>query len=212
MLLPFFRLFIYKSLTDYGFTVKRYIDLRLSGNPKYLNKTMFNVPKYVYIYTLADISNEYIELSKNEELIKEKAQRDNLQALTERHFLLRAIDILLKFDCLNDEESERLRALLRTAGIRNIDPKRIESELRALEVKINVEKSLIPTAEDKPSVDVSKSDFIKVLAFLNKEGFQVSLDSSVLYYIESMNLYREQRKQLEEQLEKTKSSNGRISS
>lgn len=202
-LLPFFLKLTYHDLDSYSFKLKRYIELRVNG-PKALSR--IPLPMWVLMTAKDMVDAQYIELSKSEELMREKAEFDRRRSLRKKLVALRAIQLVLHSGALTEEEKEGIDSLLSVSGLRGAvdNIKRIDAEIKAIDIKLKEDEG-----GDKEYPPATRADFLGIISFLNKEGYHITLDTPVLQYIETLNLYKQQVEAIKKQ--QLRSKNGRVS-
>ncbi len=196
MLFSFYSPFMLQTLTDYRFTVRRYIKWRADGKLSALCLLPIPVPAFIYSDLADKLMNEYVDLSKNEDLIREKYRVNELRSLTKRYYIFRAFRMALVSPDLGQETYKELEEVLKKSGIRSDDiDSRLKSEMAAMEVKITDLQKAEP--KEVAPRKITRTDFARILSYLGKEGYKIDIDSPMINYIEVLNLHRDYVKQME---------------
>lgn len=192
----------YHTINDYKFTMDRYIQLVVDNNFNALKKLPLYIPKTYLEAIYGNILLEYAKLSENEDIMAEMRNKEQLMTLYKRYEMFRWCGLVLTSPYANDEDKKKTYQFLSNSGIRKDYLNKLEGEMKVLSVKIEDLKKKVDTKKDVESTQ--KSDFSRIFAFLEKNGYRASINMPVLEYIETMKLYKSEVKRIEKEINKAK--------
>ena len=193
--------FIYKTLTDLRFTMRKYVVLVCDNDLNAIKR--YNVPirNKVLANAYNELMHEYAVLSDNKEVINAKEQRSILESLVRKQNILVSCIMVLKVM----PDDEKTIAFLHRSGIRGTNIlERLENEIKMINIRIEEQKSMAKVNDKTSTEKATLSDYMRIFAVLGKNGYKASIDMPVLEFIQTMSLYRKEAEENAKQLEKIK--------
>ena len=200
----FYRKRTYNNISDKNFKMDRYIDLLVNNNLNALRKYKITYPKSVLFGVYSNIQQQYVELSKNKEITAKMKRKQRKDILIKKYNLLIACGTVLSVQPENQDVLE----FLNSNSIKGDDMlKRIETECKVLQSKIEELQSFDEQekSKEKKSEPLSEAYYSRIFALLNKNGYKADRNMSVLDFIETMNIYKQEIEENNKQLDKLKS-------
>lgn len=200
-LFRFFLKFTYHTINDSRFTMDMYCRLVVDMDINVLKKINIYIPKYVLLKINNIILNEYVQISGDEEIMEKIRDREKINKLYKKHELLRYCGIVLSSPLAKDEDKKKVIDFLKNSRYKDDFLKKIESDMKIYKIQINELKAKLENSS-KENTKVQRSDFYRIFAFLEKNGYTANFDMCVLEYIQKMKLYRKEIKDMENHLNK----------
>jgi hypothetical protein len=191
----FYKQFTYHTIKDMDFTMRHYIPLVVDYDFNSIRRIKIPIPQKHLFRIYEGIMFEYIELSNNKELLAKIKEKDTLLTLYRKQNILSLISYVLSCKYASKEAKEQVKNYLKKNRIVGKDAlSAVEAEIKTLHVKID----MIQEKEKKnESNKVERADFFCMFALLEKNGYNANLDMPVIQYIQVLDLYRKEMKQLE---------------
>lgn len=199
----FYKKITYSNLSDKHFKMDRYIDLVVNDNISKLKKYPVYIPKTVLFAIYGTLQSQYIEMSGDSKIKAKIKRKQQLDVLKRKYNILITCGTVLTVQPKNKDVIE----FLERSGIKSDNLlKRIETELKALQSKINaaIEFEKNDKDKEKKSEPLSEAYYSRIFALLNKNGYKADRNMSVLDFIETMALYRKEIEENNKQVEKLK--------
>jgi hypothetical protein len=197
---------VFCDLSDFNFTMDRFIRLSADNDYKAIKKRNLPIPLFVLKHFYNDILKQYALLSKNDEYIKADKKRSVIESLYFRHELFRLSLIALSNSFIKEKDEKKVLAILDDNGIRGENIKSVlTSEIKMIKLKLKNLEAQEPKKEEEKQKKVTRADYFKVFARLSEAGYNASKDMCVLDYVETLNVHRDNVKRQEAELEKIKS-------
>lgn len=200
-LFHFFLKFTFNTINDSNFTMEMYCRLIVDNDLSAIKKINIFIPKYILLNINNNILNEYIQLSGDEEMINQIKDNEKLDILYKKHELLRFCGIILSSPVAKDEDKIKVINFLKKSRYKDDFLKNIEADMKVYRIQIKELKSKINDSSKK-NEKTQRSDFYKIFAFLEKNGYTANFNMSVLEYIQKMKLYRKEIKEMENRITK----------
>lgn len=194
--------FIYTTLTDLGFTMRKYVFLVVNNDIKQLKRYRVPIRTKTLLKTFYSLMEEFSELSDNRDVKAVKEQKTHLENLVRKQNLLVSAYMVLSV-MPNDENT---LGFLHRSGIRgeNITD-RLENEIKVINLRIAEQEQIVkPKGGEKEHKKAELADYIAMFVVLNENGFKASMDMSVLEYIQTRKRYDAKVAASQEQLENIK--------
>lgn len=184
---------LYSSCRDISFTMKSYIYGIALNEYKYLRKYPVYVPNRYYNAIKELITTEYTELSDGSEMKALEIKKDRLKLLRLQQKMIYAAKVILITDKNNKDVLEFLdKSGLSVNGL-NGEMKMIETEISEIENSFKTDKDIEENNEKTTNIEI----FYSMFAVLSKNGYLSGINMTVIDYIEKLNLYRREVKEIE---------------
>ena len=186
-----YRKFLYTSLFE--LPLKNYIDVAVDGNYRKLRKISLPVPMKVYKDVYSDLIEQYMELSGNDNLKAEKERQEDENDLKKKVYLYSVgLSVLVQF-----EQTDGIMSYFENEGIAGTVEqvaKRVDAELKVMKIELEgLEKLKLQNPKEK----TTRQDFSKTIAMACKNGYNVHYEMSTADFIQTLNIQREEIKNLE---------------
>lgn len=188
-----FKKLTYHSLEDFSFTMDKYIKLVVDYDFDAIKRIKLPIPKAYLFRIYEDISIEYATLSNNQEILAKIKGKDALRTMYNKYQILISCLFVINSPYAKQEDVLRVKKLLKKNRVSQ-EGKMLEAEIKSLHVRI---EDMIAKNDTKKQERITKSDFFRMFAILEENGFSASVDMSVLSYIQKLELYRKKIKNLE---------------
>ena len=188
-----FKKLTYHSLEDFSFTMDKYIKLVVDYDFDAIKKIKLPIPKTYLFRIYEDISIEYATLSNNREILAKIKEKDALRTMYNKYQILISCLFVINSPYAKQEDVLKVKKLLKKNRLSQ-ESKMLEAEIKSLHVRID---DMIAKNDTKKQERITKSDFFRMFAILEENGFSANVDMSVLSYIQKLELYRKKIKNLE---------------
>lgn len=188
-----FKKLTYHSLEDFSFTMDKYIKLVVDYDFDAIKKIKLPIPKTYLFRIYEDISIEYATLSNNREILAKIKEKDALRTMYNKYQILISCLFVINSPYAKQEDVFKVKKLLKKNRLSQ-ESKMLEAEIKSLHVRI---EDMITKNDTKKQERITKSDFFRMFAILEENGFSANVDMSVLSYIQKLELYRKKIKNLE---------------
>ena len=198
-----FKTITYSNLQDRNFKMHRYIDIVVHNKLSALKKIPIYIPKAYLFAIYGTLQTQYIEISKDSKIKAKIKRKEHLETLKAKYNILVTCGTVLSI--LPDNKD--VLDFLQRSGISGVDMlKRIKAELKSLQSKIEnlQEMEKKDMADEKKSEPLSEAYYVRIFALLNKHGYKAGMDMSVVDFIETMNIYKQEIEENNKQIEKLK--------
>jgi len=208
----------YNKLTDLNFKMDRYISLVVDRDMSALKRKKLPIQNKVLLSVFDELMTEYATLTNNKEVEANMKAKTTLETLVRKQNILVSALMVLQvveaekrkkdFVKLSDEltltENNTIAFLKRSriTGDNLID--RLQNEISIVNIRIEEQKNAMPKAKKEES-KVTLTDYMRMFAVLNKNGYKASIEMSVLEFIQANTLFRQECENNEKQIEKLKS-------
>ena len=191
----------YTSLKDLNFKMRRYISIVVDNKFERLLKIRLPFPKRYLFAIFATLQKEYAELSNNKEYANTERRNEQIMILARKYEILRSAGVILS---VMPENKDVLDFLDKNNIKGNDRLKRIQGEMKNIEIAISELKALGKKEKKDDNGKITLQDYIDTFAVLNKSGYKADINMSVLEFISAMKKYKQEIKEHNEQAEKLK--------
>lgn len=195
---------LFTTLTDFDFTMRRYIQLVVDKDLEVLKKKKVRVSRNMLVSVYNELMAEYAKLTDSEKVNSEIDQKNAYIALIKKqNIYVMALNVLQVIP--NDENTlEFLRKKARLKGDDMVE--RLKNEIAILNLRIaEQEKTVYPNGKENKPEGVKREDYIQMMGVLNKNGYKSDLDMTVIDFIEANRLFKKECEANEKQLRELKS-------
>lgn len=197
----FYSIFLFTTLRDIRFKMNRYVDLVVNGNMKAIKRFKIHVPKRILSTIIDTLMLEYAELSNSKEVNERVALNDKFNNMVLRHKVLSLCGTLLVFD----PENEDVLAFLNKSNIKGEDiKKKVVSEMKTIELKLEELKASIPKQKDSKGKKLSIEYYSDTFTVLRESGFAADWDMPVVDFISAMKAFKKKVEDNNKQVEELK--------
>jgi hypothetical protein len=188
----------YTTLVDMNFKMSRYIDIVVNNKFERLLKIRLPFTKR-YLYAIfAILQKEYAELSNNKEYANTERRNEQIMLLARKYEIFRSAGVILS---VMPENKDVLDFLDKNNIKGNDRLKRIQGEMKNIEMAISELKALGKKEKKDDNGKITLQDYIDTFAVLNKSGYKADINMSVLEFISAMKKYKQEIKEHNEQAE-----------
>jgi len=191
----------YTTLVDMNFKMSRYIDIVVNNKFERLLKIRLPFPKRYLFAIFATLQKEYAELSNNKEYANTERRNEQIMVLARKYEILRSAGVILS---VMPENKDVLDFLDKNNIKGNDRLKRIQGEMKNIEIAISELKALGKKEKKDDNGKITLQDYIDTFTTLNESGIKININMSVLEFISAMKKYKQKVKEHNEQAEKLK--------
>jgi hypothetical protein len=191
----------YNKLTDLNFKMDRYIRLVVDRDMSALKLYKLPIQNKVLLIVFEELMTEYATLTNNKEVEANMKAKTTLETLVRKQNILVSALMVLQVNP-NDENTIAFLKRSRITGENLIE--RLQNEISIVNIRIEEQKNAMPKAKKEES-KVTLTDYMRMFAVLNKNGYKAGIEMSVLEFIQANTLFRQECENNEKQIEKLKS-------
>jgi hypothetical protein len=191
----------YNKLTDLNFKMDRYIRLVVDRDMSALKLYKIPIQNKVLLSVFEELMTEYATLTNNKEVEANMKAKTTLETLVRKQNILVSALMVLQVNP-NDENTIAFLKRSRITGENLIE--RLQNEISIVNIRIEEQKNAMPKAKKEES-KVTLTDYMRMFAVLNKNGYKAGIEMSVLEFIQANTLFRQECENNEKQIEKLKS-------
>ena len=191
----------YTSLRDLNFKMRRYISIVVDNKFERLLKIRLPFPKRYLFAIFATLQKEYAELSNNKEYANTERRNEQIMILARKYEILRSAGVILS---VMPENKDVLDFLDKNNIKGNDRLKRIQGEMKNIEIAISELKALGKKEKKDDNGKITLQDYIDTFAVLNKNGYKADIDMPVIDFIQTMKVYKQEVESHNKEMEKLK--------
>ena len=191
----------YNKLTDLNFKMDRYSRLVVDRDMSALKLYKLPIQNKVLLSVFEELMTEYATLTNNKEVEANMKAKTTLETLVRKQNILVSALMVLQVNP-NDENTIAFLKRSRITGENLIE--RLQNEISIVNIRIEEQKNAMPKAKKEES-KVTLTDYMRMFAVLNKNGYKAGIEMSVLEFIQANTLFRQECENNEKQIEKLKS-------
>lgn len=201
---------LYTSIEDESFLMKDYIKIVCDNNLNALKKRPIFTIQSVLIDVWNELAMQYAEKAENKQIQARMERQGQIQTLYNRITILKGCYFALAIK----PEEQRIIKFLSDSGIRADGHsklmKRIESEMKTISMRIK-EYATLNKVDEPQDKKVTRSDYSLIFVSLNKAGYKINNESTVIDFINAKNMYTKEVEENNRQIERLKAKkNGKL--